>query len=81
MASETSKPKIMDVQNSAHGNMIVWTLHSTFGVEISRAVKQFSFMNEAKVEEIETMLTRTFHDYIDIKNLYEEELIKSHVYK
>ena len=35
--------------------MIVWTLHGTTGKEISKALTHFSFMNEAKVEEIEEM--------------------------
>ena len=38
-------------------------------------------MNEAKVEEIERKLARTFHNYMDIRKLYEQELRKSHVYK
>lgn len=38
-------------------------------------------MNETKVEEIETNLARTFHYYIDMRKLYEEELRKSYVYK
>ena len=38
-------------------------------------------MNEAKVEEIETIMSRTFNDYIDVRKLYEEDLKKSHVYK
>lgn len=61
--------------------MIVWTLQGTYGIEISKAMKHFSFMNEAKVEEIETRLAKAFHDYIDVRNLYEDELKKSHVYK
>ena len=38
-------------------------------------------MNEAKVEETETKLSRTFHDYIDARKLYEEDIKKIHVYK
>ena len=38
-------------------------------------------MNEAKVEEMETRLSKSIHDYIELINLYEDELRKSHVYK
>ena len=44
-------------------------------------MKYFSFMNEAKVEEIETRPAKFVHDYIDLRKLYEYELRKSHVYK
>ena len=55
-------------------------MQNTFGIEMSKAMKHFSFMNEAKVEEIEIKLARNIHDYIDIEKLYEEELEKSYVY-
>ena len=61
--------------------MIVWTLQGTSGIEISKALKHFSFMNEAKVEEMETRLAKSIHDYIDVKKLSEDELRSSHVYK
>ena len=61
--------------------MIVWTLHGTTGKEISKALKHFSFMNEAKVEEIEDKLSQAIHDYIDVRKLYENDLRSSHVYK
>ena len=38
-------------------------------------------MNEAKVEEIETRLSKSFNDYIDVRKQYKDELRKSHVYK
>ena len=38
-------------------------------------------MNEAKVEEIEKKLSKSMHEYIDVRKLYEDELKKSHVYK
>ena len=38
-------------------------------------------MNEAKVEEMETMLAQSINDYIDVRKLYENELRRSHVYK
>ena len=44
-------------------------------------MKHFSLMNEAKLDEMETKLAKAFHDYIDVKKLYEDELRKSHVYK
>lgn len=44
-------------------------------------MKNFSFVNEEKVVEIETRLAKAFHDYIDVKKLYEDGLRKSHVYK
>lgn len=37
-------------------------------------------MNEAKVEDMETRLSKSIHDYIDVRKLYEDELRKSHVY-
>lgn len=80
MAPETNNPKLMDVQNIPEGNMIVQTLQSTSSVEISKAMKHFSFMNEANVDEMETKLVRNLHDYLDIRKLYEEELKKSYVY-
>ena len=61
--------------------MIVWTLHGKYGTQILKAMKHFSFMNEAKVEEIETRLSKSIHDYIDVRKLCEDELRKSHVYK
>ena len=54
MAPASNKPRLMDVQSTEQGNMIVWTLHGTTGKEISKALKHFSFMNEAKVDEMET---------------------------
>ena len=61
--------------------MIIWTLHGSSGKEISKALKHFSFMNEAKVEEIEDKLSQATHNYIDVRKLYENELRSSHVYK
>ena len=61
--------------------MIIWTLQGTFSLEISKALKHFSFMNEAKLEEIETRLSQDIHDYIDVRKLYENELRSSHVYR
>ena len=61
--------------------MIIWTLHGTTGKEISKALKHFSFMNEAKVEEMEDQLSQAIHDYIDVRKLYENELRRSRVYR
>lgn len=61
--------------------MVVWTLQGTSGIEISKALNHFSFMNEAKVEEIETRLSKFLDGYIDVRKLYEDELRKIHVYK
>ena len=44
-------------------------------------MQHLSFMDEAKVEEIETKLARILHEYIDKIKLYEEKLRKSYVYK
>ena len=41
--------------------MIIWTLHGSSGKETSKALKHFSFMNEAKVEEIEDKLSQAIH--------------------
>lgn len=38
-------------------------------------------MNEAKVEEMETRLAQSIHEYIDVRKLYENEIRRSHVYK
>ena len=43
MAPASNKPRLMDVQRTEQGNMIVWTLHGTTGKEISKALKHFSF--------------------------------------
>ena len=71
----------MDVQSTEQGNMIIWTLQGTTGKEISKALKHFSFMNEAKVDEMEDQLSQAIHDYIDVRKLYENELRSSHVYR
>ena len=81
MAPTSNKPKLMDVQSIEKGNMIIWTLQGTSGTEISNALKHFSFMNEAKVEEMETRLAHSIHEYIDVRKLYENELRSNHVYK
>ena len=47
--------------------MILWTLQGTSGIEISKNMKVFSLMNEEKIEEIETRLAKSFHDYIDFR--------------
>jgi uncharacterized protein YceH (UPF0502 family) len=44
-------------------------------------MKHFSFMNEAKVEEMETRLSKSTDDYIDVRKINEDELRSSHVYK
>lgn len=51
--------------------MIIWTLQGTSRKKISKALKHFSFMNEAKVEEMETRLAHSIHEYIDVRKLYE----------
>ncbi len=61
--------------------MIIWTLQGSSGKEISKARKHFSFINEAKVEEIEDKLSQAIHDYIDVRKLYENELRTSHIYR
>lgn len=38
-------------------------------------------MNEAKVEEMETRLSESIHDYNDVRKLYEDEIRRNHVYK
>lgn len=81
MAPSSNKPKLMDVQSTKKVNMIVWTLQGTSGTDISKAVKHFSFMNESKVEEMETRLSKSIHDYIDVRKIYEDELRRNHVYK
>ena len=50
--------------------MIVLNLQGTSGTNISKALKKNSFMNEAKVEEMETRLSKSIHDYIDVRNIY-----------
>ena len=71
----------MIVQDTVHGSIITQTLDTTIGKEISSALKHFSFMNEAKVDQIEDRLARTFNQCIDTHKLYEEELKKRHVQK
>lgn len=44
-------------------------------------MKNLAFMNEAVVERIKDKLEKMFHEYIDIRKLYEEELKLNHVYK
>ena len=61
--------------------MIIWTLQGTSSLEISKALKHFSFMNEAKVDETKDQLSQAIHDYIDVRKLYENELRSSHVYR
>ena len=61
--------------------MIIWTLHGTSGKEISKTIQHFSFVNEAKVDEIEDKLSQAIHDYIDVRKLYENRLRSSHVYR
>ena len=81
MSPSSNKPNLVDMQSIEHGNMVVWTLQGTSGTKISKAIKHFSFMNEAKVEEIETQLAKFVHDYIEVRKLYEDKLRKSHVYQ
>ena len=38
-------------------------------------------MNEAKVEEMETRLLNSIHDYIGVRKIYEDQLRISHVCK
>ena len=81
MDSTSNKPKLMHVWSTKKGNIRLWTLQGTLGTKISKAMKHFSFVNEAKVEEIETRLAKFMHDYIEVRKIYEDELRKSHVYK
>ena len=81
MAPTSNKPKLMDVQSTKQCNMILRTLQDTFDTNNSKVLKHFSFMNEAKVEEMETRLAKSTHDYIDMRKLYEDDLRSSHVYK
>ena len=53
MAPTTNKPKLIDLSSIDQENMIVWTLQGTSGIEISKAVKHLSFMNEAKMLKID----------------------------
>ena len=52
MAPDTKKTKVMDIEETAQGNMIVWTLENTTGKEITSLVKHFALINEVKVDEI-----------------------------
>ncbi len=81
VAPDTKKPKMMDIEETTQGNMIVWTLESTNGKEISSLVKHFALMNEEKVDEIEDKLATMFNECLDIRRTYEEELKMSHVQK
>ena len=74
IAPNTKKPKMMDIQETAQGNMIVWTLDNTFGKEISSLVKHFLLMNEAKVDQIGDSLTAIYNECLDVQKFYEEEL-------
>ena len=71
---DTKKSKMMDIQETTQGNMIVWTLDNTSGKEISSLVKHFALMNEAKVDQIEDRLAAMYNECIDVWKLYEEEI-------
>ena len=62
IALETNKPKIMDVEETAQGNMITQTLYNTIGREVSSMLKCLAYMNEAKVEKIEDRLAPTYNE-------------------
>ena len=81
VAPDTKKPKMMDIQVTAQGNMIVWTLDNTSGKEISSLVKHFALMNEAKVDQIKDRLATICNEYLDVRKLYEEELKSNYVHK
>ena len=71
----------MDVKDMTQCSLMTWKLDTTTGKEISSALKNFSFMNQAKVDQIEEKLVRTFNEFIGTHKLYEEELKRSHVPK
>ena len=72
---------MMNVEETAQGNMITQTLDTTTGKEVSSMIKHFAFMNEAKMEQIEDRLAATYNECLDTKKLYEEQLKTSYVQK
>lgn len=61
--------------------MITWIVESSQGSEVASAMKKLTVMNEEVVEHIEDKLAKTFHEYIDTRKIYEDELKISHIYK
>ena len=70
-----------NIQATAHGNMIVWTLDNTSGKEISSLVKYFAVMNDEKMDQIEDRLVSLSNHFLDVRRLYEEELKSNYVHK
>ena len=81
VAPDTKKPKMMDIQVTTQGSMIVWTLDNTSRKEISSLVKHFTLMNEEKVDQIEDRLAALCNECLDVRRLYEEELKSNYVHK
>ena len=79
IALETNKPRMMDVEETAQGNMITWTLDNTIGREVSSMIRHLELMNEAKMDQIEDRLAIAYNECIDMRKLYEEELKIIHV--
>ena len=81
VAPDTNKPKMMDIQETAQGNMIVWTLDNTSGKELSSLVKHFALMNDEKMDQIEIRLAALCNECLDVRKLYEEELKSNYVHR
>jgi archaellum component FlaC len=60
--------------------LIVWDVETTSGKESASAMVHMSHLNEAVVDRLEDRLAKTFNEYVDTRQLYEEELRMKHVY-
>ena len=72
---------MMDVEETAQGNMITWTLDNTTSREVSSMLKHSAYMNETKMDQIENRLFVAYNECLDTRKLYEEELKTNYVQK
>ena len=80
IAPKSNKLELIDMHDAYQGSVILYTLQSIIGKEISNIIKVITCMNESKVDQIEDQLVETFKDYIVSRKLDEEELKKSYVF-
>ena len=61
---------MMDAEETAQCNRITWTLANTTSKEVSSILKHLVYMNEAKVDQIEDIITTAYNGFLDTRKLY-----------
>lgn len=79
LSPESNKPTLMEIKESAQGNVIFWNVHQASATQIGIVMQSAVSLGTSKMQVLEEQLHKVFDKYVDIKKNYEEEMKISYV--